>query len=92
MATQKVIKTVFQLRRATFAEWEANKTVVPVAGEPCFVLDRNILKIGDGKTSFEDLEPINGVKLTADNKSIVVEDNIFKLVGFDDAEVGAQPR
>ena len=89
-----IIKTVFQFRRATAAEWEANKTVVPAAGEPCFVLDENILKIGNGKTTFENLEPINGVsvKVAADGKSVVMEDNTFKLMGFDGAKVGAQPR
>ena len=93
MATQ-TIKMVFQFRRATAAEWEANKTVVPAAGEPCFVIDDNILKIGDGETAFGDLEPINGAKIeiATDNKSIVMEDSVFKLAGFDAAEVGAQPR
>lgn len=91
MAT-KIIKMVFQLRRATAAEWEANKTVVPASGEPCFVIDQNILKIGDGETTFENLEPVNEVKLAADGKSIVLEDSVFKLAGFDAAEVGAQPR
>ena len=94
MATKKIIKTIFQFRRATFAEWEANRPIIPADGEPCFILDQNILKIGDGKTEFGDLVPINGVKveIAADEKSIVVEDNIFKLFGFSDAEAGAQPR
>ena len=93
MAT-KTIKMVFQFRRATAAEWEANKTVVPAAGEPCFVTDQNILKIGDGVTEFGNLEPINGVKIeiAADEKSITMQDNVFKLAGFDAAEIGAQPR
>ena len=92
MAT-KIIKMVFQFRRATAAEWEANKPVVPAAGEPCFVLDQNILKIGDGETEFHELEPINGVKveIAADEKSIVMEDSVFKLAGFDAAAIGAQP-
>lgn len=90
----KVIKTVFQFRRATAEEWLLNKDVIPAAGEPCFVIDKNILKIGDGTTTFENLEPINGVKfeIAADGKSIVLEDNVLKLMGFDTAEVGAQPR
>lgn len=94
MANKKIIKTIFQLRRATFDEWEANRPITPAEGEPCFIIDQNILKIGDGKTEFGDLEPINGVnvEIAADEKSIVVEDNIFKLFGFSDAEVGAQPR
>lgn len=93
MAVKK-IKTIFQLRRATEEEWLLHKDVIPAAGEPCFVIDKNILKIGDGNTTFENLEPINGVKfeIEADGKSIVLEDNVLKLIGFEDAAVGAQPR
>ena len=90
----KVIKTVFQFRRAYAADWEAHKNEVPAVGEPCFVIDKNILKIGDGETSFENLKPINGVQveIAADGKSVVLQDDVFKLLGFDDAEAGAQPR
>lgn len=89
-----VIKMTIQFRRDLAANWELYKDIVPAAGEPCFVTDKNILKIGDGVTTFEKLEPINGVKfeLEADGKSLVLEDNILKLMGFDAAEVGAQPR
>ena len=90
MAT--TVKMVIQVRRDIAANWEQYKHLVPAAGEPCFVLDQNILKIGDGVTSFGDLEPIGGVKLDADGKSLVFEDGVLKLLGFDDAEVGAQPR
>lgn len=92
MAT--ILKTVFQFRRAMASEWEANKTVIPAAGEPCFVIDKGILKIGDGTTTFENLEPINGAKVevAADGKSIVMSDGTFQLMGFDAAEAGAQPR
>ena len=90
----KVIKTVFQFRRAYAADWDAHKNEVPAVGEPCFVIDENILKIGDGETTFENLKPINGVQveIAADGKSVVLKDNVFKLLGFDDAEAGAQPR
>ena len=90
----KVIKTVFQFRRAYAVDWEAHKNEIPAAGEPCFVIDENILKIGDGETTFENLKPINGVQveIAADGKSVVLKDNVFKLLGFDDAEAGAQPR
>lgn len=83
-----------QFRRDTFENWELHKDVIPAVGEPCFIIDKNILKIGDGVTTFEKLEPINGVKLeiAADGKSIVLEDNILKLMGFDGAPEGAQPR
>ena len=94
MASKTTIKMVFQFRRATAAEWEAHKPVVPAPGEPCFVTDENILKIGDGETEFQDLKPINGVQVevAADGKSVIMKDNIFKLAGFDEAAVGAQPR
>lgn len=89
-----LIKMTIQIRRDTAANWELYKDIVPAAGEPCFVLDENILKIGDGVTTFENLEPINGAKfeIAADGKSVVLEDNILKLMGFDAAEAGAQPR
>lgn len=93
MAVKK-ITTVFQFRRDTSENWLLNKDIIPAAGEPCFVIDKNILKIGDGSTTFENLAPINGVKfeIAADGNSIVLEDNTLKLMGFDTAEVGAQPR
>lgn len=93
MATQ-TIKMVIQLRRDVAANWELHKDIVPAAGEPCFVTDKNILKIGDGVTTFENLKPIggDGVAVSADGKSVVLEDGIFKLMGFGAAEVGAQPR
>ena len=92
MDTTNIIKMQILLRRGTWSQWEQYKTVVPAAGEPCFITDKNILKIGDGHTQFQYLEPINGVKLDADNKSLVFDGNALKLAGFDSAEVGAQPR
>lgn len=90
MATN-TIKMTIQFRRDTFANWEQYKHLVPADGEPCFITDKNILKIGDGVTSFGDLEPIGGVELGADGKSLVIEDGVLKLMGYDAAEVGAQP-
>lgn len=89
-----VIRTVFQLRRATTEEWLANSSVIPAAGEPCFDLTAHTLKIGDGNMTYAELPTIGGVelKVEADGKSIVLEDNVFKLMGFEGAEVGAQPR
>lgn len=91
MANTNTIKMRFQFRRDIWENWELHKGEIPAAGEPCFVIDKNILKIGDGTTSFEKLEPIN-VKLDADGKSIILEDGAFKLAGFDVADVGAQLR
>lgn len=91
MATTKIIKTVIQFRRDSAANWIINKDVVPAVGEPCFVIDENILKIGDGVTTFENLPAIGGVDVSADEKSLILENGTFKLFGFDAAEVGAQP-
>lgn len=89
-----IIKTVFQFRRATTEEWLANSGVIPAAGEPCFDLTAHTLKIGDGTSTYAELPTVGGVelKVEGDGKSIVLEDNVFKLVGFDAAQTGAQPR
>lgn len=92
---EQILKMRIQLRRATTAEWEANKTVVPAAGEPCFDLELNTLKIGDGVKTYEQLDVIGGsgsVAVSADGNSIVLSDGVFKLAGFDTAATGAQPR
>lgn len=94
MATN-TIKMVIQFRRDTTANWEQHKHIVPAAGEPCFDIELGTLKIGDGTTSYGELKAIGengGVAVSADGKSIVLEDGVFKLAGFDAAEVGAQPR
>lgn len=91
MATT-IIKTVIQFRRDTTENWLLHKDIIPAAGEPCFDLNLHTLKIGDGITTYENLNAIGGVDVAADGKSIILEDGAFKLAGFDAAEVGAQPR
>ena len=90
MATTNLIKMQILLRRDTAANWELHKDIIPAAGEPCFVVDKNILKIGDGINTFEKLESINGdkFKIAADGKSIALDGNVFKLAGFDTATAG----
>lgn len=92
MATN-IVKMTIQFRRDTAANWELYKDVVPAVGEPCFVIDKNILKIGDGVTTFGNLEPIGKDKfdIAADGKSIALEEGVFKLAGYDAAELGAYP-
>ena len=94
MAVTKMVKTIFQFRRATAAEWELNKGVTPAPGEPCFDLTNNTLKIGNGTDTYENLKSIGGsnFEITTDGKSIVLKGNVLELVGFDLAEAGAQPR
>lgn len=58
MAT-KVIHTIFLLKRGTNEQWIKHNPVLR-KGEPGFVIDRNILKIGDGVTNFLDLPKIGG--------------------------------
>ena len=91
MATQ-ILKTIFQFRRGTTAEWLTNKDVKPAAGEPCFDLELNMLKIGNGVDTYENLKPINGVQFKVENGSLVLENDTLKLMGFATAPEGAQPR
>ena len=91
MANQ-IMKLVIQFRRDLAANWELHKDVVPAAGEPCFETDTGVFKIGDGVRTYGELKAIGGANLDADGKSIVITDGMFKLAGFDAAEVGAQPR
>lgn len=93
--TTNVLKMRIQLRRATTAEWEQYNTVVPAAGEPCFDTVLGTLKIGDGVKSYGELKAIGGsesISVSADGDSIVLENGVFKLAGFDVAQTGAQPR
>lgn len=94
MAVQ-TLKMTIQFRRDTTANWELHKDVVPAAGEPCFDTELGTLKIGDGIKTYGQLAAIGGngsVAVSADGKSIVLADGVFKLAGFDAAEIGAQPR
>lgn len=54
----EVIKTTFLLRRGYEAAWEKNNPIL-ACGEPGFVIDKNILKIGDGRTPWKELKQIN---------------------------------
>ena len=54
-----IIKTTFQFRRDTTANWTLNKDVIPAAGEPCFDTELKTLKIGDGTTTYENLPAFN---------------------------------
>lgn len=90
--TTKLIKMTIQFRRDTNANWLLHKDIIPAAGEPCFDLDLGTLKVGDGKKTYEQLDVIGGGVVSADGKSIVLKDNVFKLAGLEGAAVGAQIR
>lgn len=89
MAT-KIVKTIFQFRRDTAANWETNKTVVPAKGEPCYDLDNKTLRIGDGTTTYENLPVIGEVEIAGDGKTISYANGIIELIGFQGAAAGAQ--
>lgn len=61
MAIKKTIKTVWQIRRDTTANWLLNKDTIPAAGEPCYDLELHTLKIGDGVTTYENLSIIGSM-------------------------------
>lgn len=55
----EIIKTTFKLKRGTAARW-AEVNPILEQGEPGFVYDTNQLKIGDGKTPWNNLPYIQG--------------------------------
>lgn len=61
MATQ-VLNTRFQFKRGLEEAWNRNNPIL-AAGEPGWTLDSHILKIGDGKATWKELEPIGGVAI-----------------------------
>ena len=64
------VKTTFQLRRDTKENWE-NYNPILGFGEPGYEIDTKVLKIGDGITSWKDLETFgNGTIVTPDGESI----------------------
>ena len=59
MAEPTVVNTTFKLKRGTAARW-AEVNPILAQGEPGFVYDSNLLKIGDGVTPWNDLPYIQG--------------------------------
>ena len=57
MAT--TLNTTFKIKRGTAARW-AEVNPILEQGEPGFVYDENRLKVGDGKTPWNDLPYIDG--------------------------------
>lgn len=68
-------RMAIQLRRDTTENWIIHKDVIPAEGEPCFDIDAKTLKIGDGKTIYENL-PIIGVG-NIENPQASIQEIIF---------------
>ena len=89
------IKTRIIIRNDSTANWLTHLDTVLLKGEfgVEFLEDGTAkLKIGDGVKTWEQLDYFGGTEIFGDDKSIKVVDGIVSLVGFADAEAGAQPR
>lgn len=67
---------IIQLKRGKSTTWK-NKNLLLLAGEPGFEVDTYRLKIGDGKTAWNDLPYIG----TTGSGPIVLPDNIMSYLG-----------
>lgn len=89
------INTRIILRNDSSFNWTLNEDVILLKGEVGieFLSDESCkIKIGDGVKSWKELEYFGGEQLLGDDKTIVINDKVISLKGFDSAEVGAQPR
>lgn len=59
MATQTLV-TQFRIRRGTEEAWERINPIL-ASGEPGYVIGKNLLKIGDGETPWNQLKYLNGI-------------------------------
>ena len=83
--------TTIKFKRGTAARWNELNPVL-VAGEPGFVTDENRFKIGDGVTTWNDLPYIGSYGgVATDGKSIILDGQILKLNGFEEAEANCIP-
>lgn len=77
MTNSTVIRTVFQLKRGLSTAWERNNPVL-APGEPGWTLDTHVLKVGDGKTAWNDLGPIAEVSVSEADIQKAVEEYLTK--------------
>ena len=83
----EIIKTTYQLRRGTEAAWKKNNPVL-ATGEPGFVIDKNILKIGDGVTPWNDLkEPNSGTSNSGGTGSVYNAKTHYEFPNVGSSEV-----
>jgi hypothetical protein len=85
MAT--VYTTTFKFRRGKAEAWAKNNPIL-VEAEPGYELDTGKLKIGDGKTAWNDLEYYGG-DFTVDEKSLTINSKgEAEILGFSSAQPG----
>jgi hypothetical protein len=56
--------SLIQLRQGTYTQWDSSSSTVLSSGEPGFITNFNILKIGDGTKQWSDLPAINDSLVT----------------------------
>ena len=56
--------SLIQLRQGTYTQWDTSSSTVLSSGEPGFITNFNILKIGDGTKQWSDLPAINDSLVT----------------------------
>ena len=90
-----ILNTRIILRNDSTVNWNANLDQILLKGELGIeFLDsgKAKVKIGDGVKNWQELEYFGGEELLGDGKSVKVANGEICLVGFDAAEIGAQPR
>lgn len=77
MTTEKVLKTIFQLKRGQSTSWKNSNPILRV-GEPGFEIDTGKLKIGNGIDAYNDLPYLTDSEI---KKIEGLEANILELQG-----------
>ncbi len=65
--------TTIQLKRGLEEDWEYRNPILKI-GEPGYATDTKVLKIGDGVTAWNDLEPINAPAYDPNLQIVTIEE------------------
>lgn len=79
---ENILKTKIQLRHDTAANWEANKTVVLLAGELGFETDTNKFKIGDGVRTWAELPYAVKDEIALTDENVTMTDDFTATVNI----------
>lgn len=79
---ENILKTKIQLRHDTAANWEANKTVVLLAGELGFETDTNKFKIGDGVKTWAELPYAVKDEIALTDENVTMTDDFTATVNI----------
>ena len=79
---ENILKTKIQLRHDTAANWEANKTVVLLAGELGFETDTNKFKIGDGVKTWVELPYAVKDEIALTDENVTMTDDFTATVNI----------